>query len=202
MLLTVTSNIIKGIMNKLKLFLFISMFAVSCKKNVEIEKQYPKLPPKAESVKIHWLTDKTFTMEINPLLSHQKGFDCDSVIGIDYIGFEGEHFYYPINEKGEFINTIIRKQKLNKTQFLKLYSILGNKSTYINPRIASCYEPRLGFIYFKDNKVICQTQICLSCAQLNSTAETVEGEHGELFNENATEKLNKLRIELGFKGEH
>ena len=189
-------------MYTLKFFLFVSLFVISCKKNVEIENQYPKLPPKAERIKIHWLNSKINIMAINPLLSHQKGFVCDSVIGIDYIGFEGEHFYYPINEKGEFINTIIQKQKLNKNQFLKLNSILGNKNTYINPRIVSCYEPRLGFIYFKDNKVVGQTQICLSCAQLKSTAETVEGEFGELFNEKATKELNELKIELGFKGEH
>ncbi len=189
-------------MHPFKFFLFISLFAISCKKNVEIENQYPELPPKGKKVKVHWLTNNTNTMAINPLLSHQKGFVCDSVIGIDYVGFEGEHFYYPINEKGEFINTIIQKKKLNKNQFLKLNSILGNKSTYINPKIVGCYEPRLGFIYFKDNKVIGQTQICLSCAQLHSTAETVEGALGELFNEKATKELNELRKELGFFGEY
>jgi hypothetical protein len=189
-------------MHTLKFFLFISLFVISCKKNVEIENQYPKLPPKAERIKIHWLTNKTNTMAINPLLSHQKGFECDSVIGIDYIGFESEHFYYPINEKGEFINTIIKKQKLNRNQFLKLNSILGNRNTYKNPNIVGCYEPRLGFVYFKNNKVIGQTQICLSCAQLHSTAETVKGNIGDIFNKKATEELNKLRIELGFRGKH
>jgi hypothetical protein len=200
--LQVTNNTKKKRMRTLQIFVFISLFAISCKKNVEIQKQYPKLPPKAERIKIHWLTNKTNSMAINPLLSHQKGFECDSVIGIDYIGFEGEHFYYPINEKGELINTIIKKQKLNRKQFLKLNSILGNRDTYKNPNIVGCYEPRLGFVYFKNNKVIGQTQICLSCAQLRSTAETVEGELGELFNEKATKELNELRIELGFKEEH
>jgi len=188
-------------MHKLKFFLFILLLAISCKKNVEIENQYPKLPPKPERIKIHWLSNKINKMAINPLLSHEKGFVCDSVIGIDYVGFEGGHSYYPINEKGEYINTIIRKQKLNEAQFLKLNSILGNKSTYINPSIASCYEPRLAFIYFKDNKVIGQTQICLGCAQLHSTAETVNGKFGDLFNKKAAEELNNLRLELGFKGE-
>ena len=77
-------------------------------------------------------------------------------------------------------------------------SILGSKETYKNPSIIGCYEPRLAFIYYKKNKVIGQTQICLSCAQLRSTAQTVEGEYGNLFNEKATEELNALRTELGF----
>jgi hypothetical protein len=43
------------------------------------------------------------------------------------------------------------------------------------------YEP-WDLSILKNDKVIGQTQICLSCAQLHSTAETVEA-LGELFNE-------------------
>ncbi len=156
------------------------------------------LPPKAHKENISWIKNPKNILEIDNLLSHQKGFECDSVIGIDYLGFEGEHFFYPINEKGEFISSIKKKQKLSKKQFLKLKSILGSKETYNNPQIVGCYEPRLAFIYYKENKVIGQTQICLSCAQLRSTAKTVDGEYGNLFNKKATEELNGLRNELGF----
>lgn len=179
--------------------LILLLIFLSCNKEKETKNiPYCKLPPKAAKESIHWIKSPKNIVEIDKSLSHKKGFECDSVIGVDYVGFEGEHFFYPINENGEFISSIKKKQKLSKEQFLKLNSILGNKETYKNPRIIGCYEPRLAFIYYKQNKIIGQTQVCLSCAQLRSTAETVNGEYGNLFNEKATEKLNNLRIELGF----
>lgn len=119
------------------------------------------------------------------------------LIGIEYIGFEGEDFFYPINEKGQYISTIRKKQKLNVEQISKLSSIIGNKKTYENPNIAGCYEPRLAFIYFKNDNVICQTQICLECSQLHSTATTVKGVDENLNNE-ARKELKQLKNNLGF----
>ena len=179
--------------------LILLLFFLSCNKtkiNKELSYELPPKPPKSEN--IFWLKNIKTEIEIDENLSHQKGFVCDSVIGVDYIGFEREDFYYPINEKGEFITSIKKKIKLTENQFVKLKSIIGNKKTYKNPRIVGCYEPRLGFIYYKKNKIVGQTQICLSCAQLNSTAKTVKNEYGNLFNEKATEQLNDLRIEIGF----
>jgi hypothetical protein len=167
-------------------------------KNTEVVNKIQKLQPPTPSEKIHWLRNSKAKLEINNDLSHQKGFECDSVIGIDYIGFENEDFYYPINNKGEFISTIKKKQKLNNEQFSNLNSILGNRKTYEHPQIIGCYEPRLGFIYYKENKVIGETQICLSCAQLHSTARTVGKEYGNSINDEARKKIDNLRIELGF----
>lgn len=179
--------------------LILLLIIFSCNKskiNKDITYKLPPPPPKSES--ISWIKELKNNMEIDENLSHQKGFECDSVIGVDYVGFEGEDFYYPINENGEFISSIKKKTKLTESQFIKLKSIIGNKKTYKNPRIVGCYEPRLGFIYYKKNKIVGQTQICLSCAQLNSTAKTIKNEYGNLFNEKATEQLKDLRIELGF----
>jgi hypothetical protein len=179
--------------------LILLFIIISCNKtkiNKEITYKLPAPPSKAEN--IYWVKKLNTEIEIDENLSHQKGFECDSVIGVDYIGFNGEDSYYPINEKGEFISSIKKKAKLTESQFTKLKSIIGNKKTYKNPRIVGCYEPRLGFIYYKKNKIVGQTQICLSCAQLNSTAKTIKDEYGNLFNEKATEQLNDLRIEIGF----
>ena len=179
--------------------LFLILLFISCNKPKEHINASPKqLPPKAQSQKIHWLKTPKYTIEIDSTLSHHKGFACDSVIGIDYFGFEGEHFFYPINKYGAEISTIKNRKKLTKPQFDKLNAILGSKETYKNPQIVGCYEPRLAFVYFKNNKVIGQTQVCLSCAQLQSTVETINGEHGNCFNQKATDQLDQLRIELGF----
>lgn len=147
---------------------------------------------------IYWRQDKILEILIDKNISHKKGFEYDSIIGVDYIGFDHEHFFYPINNKGQYSSSIKKYQKLNEIQAYKLFSILSDKNTYENPRIVGCYEPRLAFVYFKNNQIIAQTQICLSCAQLRSTAKTVSGQYGGLFNQLATDKLDSLRIELGF----
>ncbi|MFD1602753.1 hypothetical protein ACFSJW_20895 [Flavobacterium artemisiae] len=172
------------------------LILVSCKKELENKNSLKLLPPKNSRTEIKWLTEKTVKLKIDNNLSYSKGFQCDSVIAIDYIGFDGEDFFYPINEKGEYISTINRKQKLNTEQILELSSILGSKKTYENPNIAGCYEPRLAFVYFKNNNVICQTQICLECSQLQSTA-AIAGEYGN-FNNNAENEFKKLKKDLGF----
>jgi hypothetical protein len=46
--------------------------------------------------------------------------------------------------------------------------------------------------------VICQTQICLECYQLHSTANIVSGVSGD-FNSQAKKELTELQNELGFK---
>lgn len=180
------------------LILFLTL--TSCKKEAENRNTDHLLlpPPKASKIEIKWLAENTVKLKIDSLISYQKGFESDSVIGINYIGFEGEHYFYPINERGQFINTILKKQKLTSGQISKLSSIIGNKKTYENPNIAGCYEPRLAFIYFKNNEVICQTQICLECSQLASTAETVKNADGD-FNKEAYKELKKINSELGFK---
>lgn len=148
---------------------------------------------------IYWRLDKISDIVIDKNLSHKKGFAYDSIIGIDYTGFNHEDFFYPVNEQGQYTSSIKNSKKLNAVQCTKLFVILSDESTYKNPRIVACYEPRLAFVYFKDNKIIAQTQVCLTCAQLRSTAKTISGEYGGLFNEKATSQLDSLRMELGFK---
>jgi len=184
--------------NFIKSILLAFLFLASCKnKSVKNNENFKLLPPKIESVKIRWATTNEFVVSTDSLLSYEKKFECDSVIGVNYIGFDGNgHSFYPINKRGRSINTIKSRQKLEHNQISKLNAIIGNKKTYKNPNLTACYNPRLGFIYFKNNKVICQTQICLECSQLQSTAKTA-GEKSDAFNDKARKELTKLSNELG-----
>jgi hypothetical protein len=172
-----------------------SMTLVDSLKSIEIEDSL-SWSNQNENL-IFWRKDKISKILIDTNLSHQKGFEYDSIVGIDYIGFEGEHSFNPVNNEGEFISSIKKSKKLNESQIAKLFSILTDKNTYENPQIVACYEPRLAFIYYNGDVIIGQTQICLSCASLHSTAKTISKEHGGLFNTQATKKLDSLRIELG-----
>jgi hypothetical protein len=184
--------------NFIKSILLAFLFLASCKnKSVKNNENFKLLPPKIESVKIRWATTNEFVVSTDSLLSYEKKIECDSVIGVNYIGFDGNgHSFYPINKRGRSINTIKSRQKLEHNQISKLNAIIGNKKTYKNPNLTACYNPRLGFIYFKNNKVICQTQICLECSQLQSTAKTA-GEKSDAFNDKARKELTKLSNELG-----
>ena len=184
--------------NFIKSFLLVFLFLASCKNtSLKNNENYQLVTPKIESAEIRWATTNDFLVNIDTLLSYEKGFECDSVIGVNYIGFDGYgHSFYPINKKGRSINTIKSRHKLEHNQISKLNAIIGNKKTYKNPNLTACYNPRLGFIYFKNNKVICQTQICLECSQLQSTAKTA-GEKSDAFNDKAYKELTKLSNELG-----
>lgn len=184
---------------RLLYLLFVLLAFASCKNETENKNTAMPLPilTKAPKAEIKWLTENPVKIKTKSNLSYLKGFECDSVIGIDYIGFSGEDFYTPINKKGQYISTIRKKQKLTEEQITRLNSILSNKKMFENPNIAGCYQPRLGFIYFKNNEVICQTIVCISCSQLESSAETASS-HGN-FNEKANSKFKKLNTELGFK---
>ncbi|MRX68151.1 hypothetical protein SAMN06265349_103601 [Flavobacterium resistens] len=183
-------------MRLIKLFLLLSLLFTACKEKTATEIRYTNLPPKPPKTEIKWLTENPVKIKTKINLSYLKGFECDSVIGIDYIGFSGEDFYFPINEKGQYISTICKKQKLNKEQISRLSSILSNKKMFENPNIVGCYEPRLGFIYFKNNEVICQTIVCIGCSKLESSAEIASLNFG--FNEKARIEFKKLNSELGF----
>ena len=141
--------------------------------------------------KISWLDSSKEFYAVDSLLTHRgTAFHSDSVLAVDYTGFIGEHTFMPLNEKGQWINTITKIKKLSIDQVKFLQSILGNKKSFDNPMDVFCYEPRLGIVYFKEGKVIGQSAICLSCARLESTAKLGNHENYSSFNK-ATMRAGK-----------
>lgn len=64
-------------------------------------------PKKRKYFPITWIENDKVTLDIDSNLSYRrKAFNCDSVIAIDYVGFENDHSFYPINENGMWISTI------------------------------------------------------------------------------------------------
>ena len=146
-----------------------------------------------------WLDSPKAILAIDTLLSHrQNAFKCDSAIIIDYSGSFGEHSYLPLNDKGQWINTIKKRKKLSVDELQFIQQIFGDKSTFKNPLIIGCYEPGLGIIYFKDNKVIGQSAICIGCARIESTATLGSGDNYASFNEKAKQKLRQFYKNLKF----
>ena len=186
-------------------FLFLTL--ISCndttsKKSAVEPKDTSTRPVTDESLfgyEISWLDSSNVTYQVDTFLTHKgKGFLCDSAIAIDYTGFFGEHTYMPLNDKGQWINTIEKRKKLKDDQLQLIHSVFGDKKSFDNPMMVSCYEPRLGIVYFKDNKVIGQSAICLGCARLKSTAKLGNGDDYSSFSEQTLRRLEKLCVDLQF----
>jgi hypothetical protein len=148
---------------------------------------------------IIWVDRNNLILQVDTTLSHKgSAFSCDSAIAFDYIGFEGEHTFSVLNDKGQWINTIKQSKKLSANQILRVHNILGNKESFDNPMFVGCYEPRLGIVYFKQGKVIGQDKLCLGCARLESTARLGNGENYSSFNKKTMRQLEKLCQQLNF----
>ncbi|MEO6149916.1 MAG: hypothetical protein ABIN95_12150 [Mucilaginibacter sp.] len=133
------------------------------------------------------------TLEINTMLTHKRSaFRCDSVIIVNYNGLVNGHTYYPVNDKGEWLNTITKKKKLNVLQLKTLNSIIGNPASFKVPLKTDCIKPDIGVVYFKDGRVIAQSEMSLECAWVKSTAQLGSNDHSHLFNKKALRRLDKF----------
>jgi hypothetical protein len=92
--------------------------------------------------------------------------DYDKVIGYDFAGSED---LYPavIDKQGKFVPVILRQQSLTQEQADKILSALTSRSTY-GEATAACFQPHFALVFYKDNKVINQINICLDCNYLIS----------------------------------
>ena len=148
---------------------------------------------------IRWLDSSKVEMAIDTTISYKnKNVSCDSVLAIDYTGFEGEHSFLPLNAKGQWINKIHKVKKLTQQQEHYVATVIADRNSYSNPLLVACYEPRRGIVYFKNGRVIGQTAICLSCARLESTIKIGDPKREGLLNEVGRQKLNRLCKELRF----
>lgn len=131
---------------------------------------------------IQWVDSAKENLIIDTMLSHTKfGFSVDSALVIEYIGFVGEHTSMPLNDKGQWINSIKTVKKLNRLQLKIIQSVFGDANSYKNPIGAECYEPGMGIIYFKNGSVIGQSAICLSCAKIQSTAQLADNSNLQIL---------------------
>jgi hypothetical protein len=139
-----------------------------------------------------WLNTNKVFMAIDSTISFKGGFKCDSVEIIRYEGSFGEHSFPPLNKEGKWISTIKKRQRLTNQQVVFVSSILRTKATFKNPLIIGCFEPRIGLVYFRDNKVIGQAYLCLGCIRIESTVKLGNNEYYASFNQEARTKLGNF----------
>jgi len=106
---------------------------------------------------------------VKPNLKNGAPFDklnYDKVIAYD---FEGSEEPYPgvIDEKGKFVPVVLGQQFLSQKQADKILSTLASRSSF-GEATAACFRPHFALVFYKDNKMLNQINICLDCNYLIS----------------------------------
>lgn len=135
--------------------------------------------------------------------------DYDRVVAYDY-GGEGEDAYSPIvDEKGNLHSSVINSKDLTQHQVDDLTNFLGRNETYGNST-AFCFEPHLGIVFYKEDKIKAHLSICLQCNLLRSSVEIpatqlkkmYPGTDNEFalegFSKSGRQKIMKLCADLQF----
>lgn len=157
---------------------FLASCQTTTKQNDTEEKSgtIPKTPPPPEwvdSTKI--LKEKTLTdyiisaKAVKPNLKNGRPFDkldYDKVIAYDFAGSE-EPYPAVIDRKKKFVPVVLRQQYLSQEQADNIISTLTSKSTY-GEATAACFQPHFALVFYKDNKMINQINVCLDCNYLIS----------------------------------
>ncbi|MBF04388.1 MAG: hypothetical protein CMP76_13965 [Flavobacterium sp.] len=95
--------------------------------------------------------------------------DYDKVIAYDFAGSE-EPYPAVIDRQGKFVPVVLGQQYLSQEQADKILSTLTSKSTY-GEATAACFQPHFALVFYKDNKMINQINVCLDCNYLISEIE-------------------------------
>lgn len=84
---------------------------------------------------------------------------------------------YPsvIDKHGKFVPVVLAQKALSQIQADKILLALTQKSTY-GEGTAACFNPHFALVFYKNNKMINQINICLDCnyliADIDIPAET------------------------------
>lgn len=129
----------------------------------------------------------------------------DSVVAYDFKG-NGDN---PIVKYGSLNKLLIVKSiKLSKKQINRISKTIGKKSSY-GGYTASCFDPHLGIVYYKNGLIIAHINICFQCNYLLAYPNLPENlfmfkEKGiglvnlEGFSEKGKNELGKICNELNF----
>ena len=107
-----------------------------------------------------------------PLINPFDTLKYDRVTAYDYDG-EGS---YLIVEDGELVKVdtpnqrgeIYHMKDLTKMQISRINKTVGDTASY-GLGAASCFNPRMGIVYYRKEKIVGHISICLECNYLEST---------------------------------
>lgn len=101
----------------------------------------------------------------------------DKVIIYDFSG--GKDFNQYIVNNGHLATSVVNKAELDKQNIAILNECLGKKTSFGNGESA-CFEPHLGFVYYRDNKIVAYITVCLDCNVLVSSLPLEAQQQGKI----------------------
>ncbi len=203
---------------KNSLLLVLICLSISCKTNDKSEIKLQVLQPKNAKIDYSKYLKRNEleayvlqTEKLNLKGINSKPFDTlkfDKIIAYDFEGSE-EPNPSVIAKNNKFTNVILKQKNLNDKQAQFLINSLTSNSTY-GEVTAACFNPHLGFVFFKDNKFVYTVDVCLSCNYLISTSDIpamnskminkgTEDEYPAFgFSKSGKKRIRKLCKELDF----
>lgn len=154
-------------------------------------------PKKAKEINVNKKANRPFNK-----------LDYNKVIAYDYEGGKGKGVVNIISND-KLAPTVRQQKELTQEQIDYVTNFLGDNSTY-GSGIASCFDPHLGLVFYKDSKIVAHISICLECNHLSSSvkipAEEVRkikiGDDYEYpakgFSKSGRRKINFLCRQLNF----
>ena len=133
--------------------------------------------------------------------------DYDKVVAYEYQPKEEE----PIIHEGKLAKKIYATTVLTKEQVKSWNKIITDTATY-GGETASCFQPHMGVVYYKGDKVVAHVSVCMACNFLQCSENVVipaehyffydyDGEHTPAigFSRWGRKKLRTFTDQLNFK---
>jgi hypothetical protein len=129
------------------------------------------------------LFDSVIAQEQNPFVKLQY----DSVVIYDF-GTPGKHSpeLSIINKNNQLASTVRKKKKLTSDESKKLTDVVGVKSSY-GQNVASCFDPHLGIVYYKNGMPNVHITVCMDCNRLESSVKIPAQDQGKQISEEGSE---------------
>jgi hypothetical protein len=114
------------------------------------------------------------------LFFHQP-VDSVLMVEFDWRGKGGE-ILDVIDEKGHFPSTILRKTVITPKEQAELIHSLNSKKSF-GAGHAACFEPHLGFVFYRNGNITGHLTICVGCNYLIPSQEIPAQQQGKQVSE-------------------
>jgi hypothetical protein len=121
-----------------------------------------------------------------------------SVVAYHFEGLEGNEI---INKDGVLNPTIKKEKELTEKEIQTFLKIINNHKTY-GGLYTRCFKPRLGLVFYNEDKAVAHISICFECSQqtafplIKAHADAPSGAHG--YSEEGFRNLTTFCHNLGF----
>lgn len=167
------------------------LFIISCSsRNSEHKEKTDKVQPSEflSEKELSAFVKQTKTQVINTtdFKPPFNGLQFNKVIAYDFNGDE-QKFPSVFDKKTEMFSPVVLRQKeLNLKQIKNLVADLTDNKTY-GEGTSACFLPHLGIVFYQDNRIVFEVDVCLDCNYLESTAEIPATMHKKMKLEDGSE---------------